>query len=224
MAIAFTVKYTKRKSISIIVERDRSVIVRAPIGTSEDYIQQVVQQKERLIQKKIDHNQKYPFEKATKDFVSGESLLYLGQSYQLLVDESTQEGVIFENSFLIRKCSSPEANASLKQWYLDAAKKIIVPMAKAIAARIGVAYNSINILDLKYRWGSCTPKDNIHLNWRLIKAPVTVIEYVIVHELTHLLEANHTVAFWNRVTAQFPDYGKAKLWLRENGHELETDF
>jgi predicted metal-dependent hydrolase len=220
MAIAFSVKYSKRKSISIIVERDRSVIVRAPIGTSEDYIKQVVQQKERLIQKKIDHNQKYPFEKATKDFVSGESLLYLGQSYQLLVDESAPEGVSFDSSFLIGKCSSAEANASLKQWYFDAAEK----MAKAVAARIGVAYNSINILDLKYRWGSCTPKDNIHLNWRLVKAPVTVIEYVIVHELTHLLEANHTVEFWNRVTAQLPDYGKAKLWLRENGHELETDF
>ncbi len=97
-------------------------------------------------------------------------------------------------------------------------------MAKAIAARIDVAYNSINILDLKYRWGSGTSKDNIHLNWRLIKAPVTVIENVIVHELTHLLEANHTLEFWNRVTAQLPDYGKAKRWLRENGHELVTDF
>ena len=82
----------------------------------------------------------------------------------------------------------------------------------------------INILDLKYRWGSCTPKDNIHLNWRLIKAPVNVIEYIIVHELTHLLESNHTPEFWNRVSAQLPNYEKAKHWLLENGHELETDF
>ena len=87
-----------------------------------------------------------------------------------------------------------------------------------------LADNNINILDIKYRWGSCTPKDNIHFNWRLIKAPITVIEYIIVHELTHLLESNHTQEFWNRVSAQLPNYDKAKQWLKENGHELETDF
>jgi hypothetical protein len=64
----------------------------------------------------------------------------------------------------------------------------------------------------------------IHFNWRLIKSPMTVIEYIIVHELTHLLESNHNQDFWNRVAAQLPNYDKAKYWLKEYGYELERDF
>jgi predicted metal-dependent hydrolase len=86
---------------------------------------------------------------------------------------------------------------------------------------MGAVYNSANIVDLKYRWGSCTPKNNLHFNWRLIKAPLRVIEYVIVHELAHLLEPNHTQLFWQIVKTQVPDYERSKAWLKENGTLLE---
>lgn len=222
--IAYSVIYSKRKTISIIVERDRRVIVRAPENASADFIDREVQKRKRLWKNKIDHNQKYPFKKHIKEFVSGESLLYLGKEYRLYVVDEPLQGVLFDNKFFIGKSDQKAANRLFKEWYIHSAVKLILPKAAEIAARIGVKYNNLNILDLKYRWGSCTPKDNIHLNWRLIKAPMTVVEYIIVHELTHLLEANHTPEFWNRVAAQLPNYDKAKQWLRENGHELETDF
>ena len=76
----------------------------------------------------------------------------------------------------------------------------------------------------KYRWGSCTPNDNIIFNWRLIKAPMFVIDYVIVHELAHLIEPNHTPRFWNIVRAQIANLDKVKSWLKENGTLLELDF
>jgi len=224
MGIEYSVIYSKRKTMSIIVDRDRSVLVRAPLSTSIEIIDIEIQKRKRLLQKKIDHNQKYPFEKPTKEFISGETLMYLGKNYKLLVTEEECDGVQFDNKFFINSSNQKQANKLLKEWYIKSAKEIIVPKAISIAKQIGVTYNNINILDLKFRWGSCTPKDNIHLNWRLIKAPITVIEYIIVHELTHLLEANHTLEFWNRVSAQLPTYEKAKMWLKENGHELETDF
>ena len=210
--------------MSIIVERDRSVVVRVPFDTNETFIDQEVQKRKRLIQKKIDHNQKYPCEREIKEFVTGESLMFLGNHYKLFVIDEPIEGVVFDNKFFIGKAFQQNANQLFKQWYMNQAENFLVPKAKAIANNIGVNYHNINIMDLKYRWGSCTPKDNIHLNWRLIKAPVNVIEYIIIHELTHLLEANHTPEFWNRVAAQLPNYEKAKLWLKENGHELEIDF
>lgn len=210
--------------MSIIIERDRSVVVRVPFDTNETLIEQEVQKRKRLIQKKIDHNQKYPTQRTIKEFVTGESLMFLGNYYKLFVIDEAIEGVVFDNKFFIGNEYQRQANQLFKEWYIKEATEILVPKAKAIADKIGVRYNNINILDLKYRWGSCTPKDNIHLNWRLIKAPITVIEYIIVHELTHLLEANHTTEFWNRVAAQLPNYEKAKLWLKENGHELEIDF
>lgn len=224
MDIPYSIVYSERKTVSIIIERDRRVVVRVPLHTSEAQVEQLVQSKKRLIQKKLAHNQKYPVDKPTKEFVSGESLMYLGQHYKLYVTEEPVAGVIFDSKFFIAKENQPHANQLFKEWYIKAANEILLPKAIAIAKQIGVVYNNIHILDLKYRWGSCTLKDNIHLNWRLIKAPMTVIEYIIVHELTHLLEANHTPEFWNRIAVQLPNYAKAKSWLKENGFELEVDF
>jgi len=224
MEIQYSVIYSERKTLSIIVERDRSVIVRAPINTSKEIIEKEIEKRKRLLQRKIHHNQKYPFEKQIKEFVAGESLMYLGKNYKLYVIDEPIEGIAFDNKFFISKANQKQANSLFKGWYIQSAKEVIVPKAKAIANQIGVSYNNINILDLKFRWGSCTPKDNIHFNWRLVKAPITVIEYIIIHELTHLLESNHTQEFWNRVAAQLPNYEKAKQWLKLNGHELETDF
>jgi predicted metal-dependent hydrolase len=224
MDIPYSIIYSERKTVSLIIERDRRVVVRAPLHVSEDQVAQLVQSKKRLIQKKLEHNQKYPVDKQTKEFVSGESLMYLGQHYKLYVTEEPVEGVIFDSKFFIAKENQRHANQLFKEWYIKAANEMLLPKAIAIAKQIGVVYNNIHILDLKYRWGSCTVKDNIHLNWRLIKAPMTVIEYIIVHELTHLLEANHTPEFWNRIAVQLPNYAKAKSWLKENGFELEVDF
>lgn len=224
MDIQYSIVYSDRKTLSVIVERDRSVIVRAPRHTSKETIDKEIEKRKRLIQNKIEHNQKYPYQKQVKEFVAGESLMYLGKNYKLNIVDDELEGVVFDSKFLISKTNQHQANKLFKKWYIQTANEILTPKAISIAKQIGVQYNNINILDLKFRWGSCTPKDNIHFNWRLIKAPITVIEYIIVHELTHLLESNHTPEFWNRVSAQLPNYDKAKQWLKENGHELETDF
>jgi predicted metal-dependent hydrolase len=224
MEIKYSIKYSERKTISIIVERDRSVVVRAPLNTSEAVIEKEVKKRKRLIQEKISRNQKYPFPKPAKQFVSGETLLYLGKHYKLYVTDSPGEGVSFDNKFFVGKASQQKANRLFKEWYIKSAKEVLIPKVKAIAKQLGVSYNNVNVLDLKYRWGSCTPKDNIHFNWRIIKAPMTVIEYIIVHELTHLLEANHTPEFWNRVAVMQPEFTKAKNWLKQHGGELETDF
>ena len=173
MDITYSIKYSVRKTISIIVERDRSVVVRAPLNTSEELIAKEISKRKRLLLKKIEHNQKYPFPKPAKEFVSGETLLYLGKTYKLYVTDNLNESVVFDNKFFIDKSNQKQANKLFREWYIKSATEIIVPKAKAIAQQLGVAYNNINILDLKYRWGSCTPKDNIHFNWRIIKAPMT---------------------------------------------------
>lgn len=225
MKIDYQIVYSDRKNLSIIVERNRSVTVRSPHNVSEERIAKEVEKRKRLISKKIKDNQKYPFEKQIKEFVSGESLLYLGKPYKLNVVDKPIDGILFDNGkFLISKENQPKANSMFREWYLDSANKIIVPKAVSVAKQIGVSFNKINILDLKYRWGSCTPKDNIHFNWRLIKSPMIVIEYIIVHELTHLLESNHTPEFWNRVKATYPASTSARKWLKEYGYELEIDF
>jgi predicted metal-dependent hydrolase len=222
--IPYSIVFSKRKTISIIVERDRSVVVRAPLETTEATIENLMVKKRQLLRKKISHQQKYPLIPSPKEFVSGEALLYLGVQYKLNVVDELFPGIQFDAKFFISRENQPNANALFKEWYLQMADEVIVPKAKLLAKQIGVTYKKLDIRDLKYRWGSCTPKDHIHLNWRLIKAPMYVIEYIIIHELTHLLETNHTPEFWNRIAAQQPGYEKARDWLKVNGGELEKDF
>ena len=112
----------------------------------------------------------------------------------------------------------------MRDWYIDRANEKILPRVRRHAHQLGVEYKGAKIVDSRYRWGSCTVKDNVNFNWRLIKAPMFVIDYVIVHELAHLIEANHTPRFWNIVRAQTPKMEKARTWLSENGQVLEEEI
>ena len=111
----------------------------------------------------------------------------------------------------------------LREWYSKRAKEEILTRAAKHARQLGVHFAAVKIVDSRYLWGSCTVNDNVNLNWRLIKAPLFVIDYVIVHELAHLIEPNHTSRFWSIIRAHTPTMAKAKLWLKENGQILEED-
>ena len=225
MELEYQIKYSKvRKTANITVERDRRVVVTVPEKTSIEKIKNLIEIKKHWINEKINHTQKYPIQVQQKEFVSGEAIMYLGTNYQLEVVNEAIEGVKFEQRFKISKANQPNANALFKQWYLHQALKLIEPLATHFAKNLGVVYNKFKTSEMKYRWGSCTPANNIIFNWRIIKAPMFVLEYLVAHELVHLRENNHTPLFWNILSIQVPNYLKAKKWLKENGHLLEVDF
>ncbi len=224
MKLDYKIQFSNRKTLNISVERDRSVIVRAPENLSLDKIEEIVQSKRNWIKDKINHAQKYPIDFKAKEFVSGETLLYLGRNYQLLVVDEDFEGIRFNQSFSISKSNQKNANQLFKEWYLAKALEKIKPLSKKYAANLGVNYNECKASEMKYRWASCTPKNNILFNWRIIKAPMYVLEYLVAHELVHLIEHNHTSEFWNILSIQVPNYEKAKKWLKEKGQLLEIDF
>ncbi len=224
MKLDYKIQYSKRKTLNISVERDRAIIVRAPENLSTEKIDEIVQSKRNWIKDKINHAQKYPIDFKAKEFISGESLLYLGRNYQLLVVDENFKGIRFNQGFSISKSNQENANQLFKEWYLAKALEKIKPLAKKYAANLGVKYNECKTSEMKYRWASCTPKNNILFNWRIIKSPMYVLEYLVAHELAHLIEQNHTPEFWNIVSIQVPNYERAKKWLREKGQLLEIDF
>lgn len=224
MVIEYQIKYSNRKTLNISVERDRSIIVRAPHYLTADKINKIVQSKRQWIREKLKHAQKYPLVSESKEFVSGETLMYLGKNYQLLVVDEETEGIEFDQRFKISKANQPKANELFKKWYLKQALIKIEPLATKYAKSLGVQYNQFKSSEMKYRWGSCTPANNIIFNWRIIKAPMYVLEYLVAHELVHLIENNHTPRFWNILSIQVPNYEKAKNWLKKNGQILEADF
>lgn len=221
MNLEYSVIFATRKTLTITVERDRSVVVRAPYGTPREKIDAIVEQKKLWLYEKTRHAQKHDRPVKQREFISGATVLYLGKNYRLEVISEDFDGILFDNKFLISRSSTAQAPSLLRDWYIKKAKEKITPQVKFYATHMGVSYNDILISDLKYRWGSCTPKNNLNFNWRLIKSPMRVIEYVIVHELTHLLEPNHTANFWAIVKTQLPDYLKSKEWLKHAGSLLE---
>jgi predicted metal-dependent hydrolase len=224
MIIEYQIKYSNRKTLNISVERDRSIIVRAPHHLTAEKIDKLVQSKRQWIKDKLSHVQKYPIITERKEFVSGETLMYLGKNYQLLVVDEEIDGIEFDQRFKISKSNQPKANDLFKKWYLKQALLKIKPLATNYARNLGVQYNQFKTSEMKYRWGSCTPANNIIFNWRIIKAPMYVLEYLVAHELVHLIENNHTSRFWNILSIQVPAYEKAKNWLKKNGQLLEVDF
>jgi predicted metal-dependent hydrolase len=227
MEFTYTVQRSaKRRKLTITVERDRSVVVLAPEGTSDEKIAEVIAAKRRWIYEKLGHPQKYQElpHAPGKEMVSGESALYLGRQYRIELAPSGTGGVQFANRFLIAGADANERLAALRQWYWEKAQEKIVPRVLHFARELGVTVAEVKIMDSRYRWGSCTLKDNVNFNWRLIKAPMFVIDYIVVHELAHLMEANHTPRFWNIVRAKAPTTDKAKAWLKQHGQLLEESI
>jgi predicted metal-dependent hydrolase len=224
MDLSFQIVYSRRKTLELSVERDKWIIVRAPEGTSEETIHQAVEAKRFWLFQKVNSEQKYSERAAQKEFVSGETIQYLGRNYRLDVTDSDVDGVTFQSRFEISRKSQPNAADLFRMWYLKRAEERIPRRAKYFAETLGVRFNRILISDMRVRWGSCTPKSNLNFNWRLMKAPTAVIDYVIVHELAHLIEPNHTRRFWNIVSIQVPRFDWAREWLRKHGEMLETDF
>ncbi len=102
------------------------------------------------------------------------------------------------------------------EWYKKEAKKIIAARVEWWAQRFCLAYQSVHITSANRRWGSCAPNDRLNFSWRLVMAPIAVIDYVVVHELAHITHKNHSRRFWDKVKAMYPDYKEAQAWLREN--------
>jgi len=217
------VRSPKRRKLTITVERDRSVVVHAPESTPEEKIHQVVNVKRQWIYEKMHHPQKYrdlPHPPG-KELVNGEAALYLGRHYRIEVVKTGLSEIRFNQRFYIPATHAGKRQEVLREWYIHRAEAKIIPRVKHHARALGVTYSKVKIVDNLYRWGSCTMKNNVNFNWRLIKSPMFVIDYAIVHELAHLIEANHTPKFWNIIRAQAPTMEKAKAWLKENGQLLE---
>lgn len=216
----------RRRTLTITVERDRAVVVRAPEAMSDDEVRQHVGAKRQWISEKLRSPQKYEerCHPPGKEVVNGESAPYLGTEYRIEITDTESGEVEFARLFKVPPAHVSRRREVLRQWYIRQAQEKILSRAGRHARELGVEIKGARIVDNRYRWGSCTVGDSVTFNWRLIKAPMFVIDYVIAHELAHLIEPNHTPVFWSIVRARTPTMEKAKTWLREHGQMLEADI
>ncbi len=217
------VRSPRRRKLTITVERDRSVVVHAPAATSEEKIRRLVESKRQWIFEKTRHAQKYAElpHPPGKELVNGESALYLGRNYLIEISATDSGGIEFVQKFHVPADLADHKLEAFRDWYIARAEEKILPRVRHHARQLGVEFAEARIVDNRYRWGSCTVKNNLNFNWRLIKAPMSVIDYVVVHELAHMIEANHTPRFWNIVRAQIVNMDISKQWLKDHGQMLE---
>jgi len=160
--------------------------------------------------------------------VSGECIIYLGKNYRLKLilngtDQVKLRGGYFELG-VSPNFQTEERQAfvrkSLIEWYHAHAEKRLAEKTRRYAEILRVKPNTASVTEFKSRWGSCSPKGDIGYNWKIIIAPHNIIDYVVVHELCHLIEHNHSPAYWKCVERIMPYYRESKEWLKLNGPKL----
>ncbi|MEI7672949.1 MAG: SprT family zinc-dependent metalloprotease, partial [Deltaproteobacteria bacterium] len=161
---------------------------------------------------------------APKGFVSGEKFLYLGEEYELCVIPGAYGPLVFDGKeFFLREGCTHLGRWLFRDWYREQAAEYFSGRVRHYAGMTGARYSGIGISDAKGRWGSCSSKGVLNFNWRLVMAPREVADYVVVHEVAHLRELNHSKRFWEKVRALMPDFPRAKRWLDLHPRLLHED-
>lgn len=214
--IDFTLHYQERKSLRIIVNPEGTVEVLAPITAREVDLIKKVRQKAPWILKQIDYFNSYKPTTPPRRFINGETHLYLGRQYRLKIvpDEKNIVKAYRGQLWMYTVNNQPAAlKEQLNKWYKERAKEVFNELLQESLPKFKRYRIAMPILTMRFmskRWGSCTPKGKIILNTELIKAPKGSIEYVIIHELCHLVHHNHTRAFQNLQNKMMPDWEKWK--------------
>ena len=203
---------------------DARLIVRAPQSLPSGTIREVVRKKLPWIVRKQRFARENYLPAAPKIFKSGERFPYLGEAYGLSVIPGAYGPLVFEEKrFFLREGCLQLAKWLFRDWYRQQAAEILPARVRHYAGMTGARYSKIGISDARGRWGSCSSKGVLNFSWRLMMAPREVVEYVVVHEVVHLEELNHSKRFWQKVKTLAPDFLSAKRWLEFHHRSLHHD-
>lgn len=220
-----TVRQGGRKTASIAVSPDNAVTVTVPVHLEDEAIRALVHRKRNWIHRKIAFNNEVRLPHKPKEYVSGEAFTYIGRNYRLKVIDGDEPGVqLRAGRFGVQVPATVTGEArttlvaeSLRGWYREHARQKLAQRARMHAKRMGLTIGDVGVRDYRRQWGSCHQDGSVHFNWTIIIAPLSIIDYVVIHELCHLVHRNHSKQFWQLLGRHLPDYAIRKDWLRVNG-------
>lgn len=215
--------HSKRKTIAIIVKKDGSVIVRAPLRATRAQIMQFINQKAAWIEKSQSEVLARLQSAPGHQYLDGETFYYLGKPYALRVVDHASLALALNGDFTLARKAQPRAKQAFARWYRQQAATILADRTAAFATRFGLSFKQVKITTARTRWGSYSSTGTISYSYRLIMAPLEIVDYVIVHELAHIRHRNHSQAYWKQVSAFMPDYRQRAAWLKANGHLFTLD-
>ncbi|RPI05066.1 MAG: M48 family peptidase [Ignavibacteriae bacterium] len=213
----YTILFKDVKHVGIRVSHDQRVRIVAPHGLPERHL-------EEILRRKTDWIQKHLHRMRTRTMpvpLAQDQILLKGKIFLLTITAQFKNKIVVDEEHLtIRAGNSFLVKKRQQTWYKNEARKYFEYRVRERALHDGFSFNNIFIRSQKTRWGSCSKKKNLSFNWKLIKAPLFVIEYLILHELVHTEYMNHSRQYWQNVQSLCPDYKIAGQWLKEHGREL----
>ena len=213
------IRTRRKKSASIQVDGDL-VKVRVPQRLSDKAVRELITKRTPWIKTKLKELSDRPNIKPKK-YISGETFLYLGNNYRLKVDRGSENSVSLKGGYFVTTISNNDNQQStvrslLEDWYQTHAEIQLRAKTLRLASIVGVTPTSISTKPYKSRWGSCSVSGEITYNWKIILAPHRIVDYVVIHELCHLLEHNHSPRYWKHVERHVPDWRDCRKWLTDN--------
>lgn len=214
-------KTERRKTISVFIERDGSAKVLAPASASDETIETAIKSKEYLIFTKLAKWKELNQGKVNREYVNGQSFLYLGRNYRLKLTESQEVPLKIKGGFfLLDKNYLSKAEKVFKEFYKEKALLKIKERIKVHIDKFSIKPTSVKVVDLQNRWASWTPKNGLNFHWKCVMAPVKVLDYIIMHEMVHMKHPNHSADFWNELDKKMPDFREQEDWLKRNGVKM----
>ena len=222
------IRRPRRKTASITVSADNRVTVVVPNHVTDERVRAIIESKAKWIRKRIEHNLESKEAIKPKEFVTGEEFRYLGTVYRLCVEEG-RPGVVTLTDGTFHVCAPSEltcdsrseyVKSQMVDWYKKRAFEDLRNRVRHYEAQLNVRAALIRVKSLKSRWGSCSSRGNLSFNWQIVMAPLSVVDYVVAHELCHLVHLNHSSAFWSLLESILPGYRQSRQWLRKNGNML----
>lgn len=231
--IYYSIVRSNRKTIGISVSQSQGVKITAPRFVSDKQIAEVVRSKSNWIIEKLSHFEVMKSEMPQRKFTDGEIFFVLGKEYPLKIVtslETTSSVDISDNNLVVSLPKNFYDNASetraqlirnlLINWYKKFTLEVVTQRINFFSEKLQVTPLKVIIKDLKTIWGSCTGKNVININWKIIMAPMNIVDYLVVHELSHIKIKNHSKQFWNLAQSILPNYKECSKWLKDNGHKL----
>lgn len=211
---------TDRTTLEIVVERDATLVLKAPRSASLRCAEDFIASKRSWIYRKLAEKDALVGPPILKQFVDGEGFAYLGRSHRLLIDDSVDAVRLDRGRFIAPPAVRSDGARLMREWYVQAGGLWLRRRIRPWHVRLGIDAVTVDVRDLGYRWGSARPttgERRINIHWATVQLPPSLIDYVLVHELAHLREANHTPEFWSIVSQLLPGYESHKTSLASIG-------
>jgi hypothetical protein len=221
--IPYTLIRSRRKSFAIIVGNDAGVTVRAPLRATHAQVQAVLASKARWIRERQEQVRQAASAHPPRRFSEGELFPFLGVDYPLAILERASPLLHLDGRFELARQAQSRAPQVFESWYKEQARRYFNQRLLHFAKLHRLGFRRLRLSNARTRWGSCSSLGDINLVWRLVMAPPEIIDYVIVHELAHRVERNHSSRYWKQVETMMPDYRSRRLWLKKNGQSLVWD-